>query len=211
MLGKVRKLEEKFMRRKLLWVFLCWFLALSAYAQSGPSAVVQQAADNMIAGLKENHATLKTKPQVVYGLAYKYIVPYADTAAMAKQVLPAATWNKATAAQREKFEQEFTKTLIRTYASALSAYTDQTIKVYPPRSVEGNTVEVNSEIVSSESQPIHVSYRLIRNGASWKLLDLSVEGVSMLESFRAQFADILSQGNMNDLLARMAGHNNRNG
>ena len=115
----------------------------------------------------------------------------------------------ATASQRAEFQRSFTTILIRTYASALTSYNDQSIHFYPPRGRSKSTLEVNSQITGSSTQPIHVSYRLIQANGTWKLFDLSVEGVSMLESFRAQFADILSQGTMNQLLQRMAGHNRR--
>lgn len=190
--------------------FLCGlFLTLNAYAQHDPIHLLQSVADNMIAGLKANKATLKTKPSIVYNLAYKYIVPYADLNAMAKRVLPPVTWLQATQAERNAFQKAFTTTLIRTYASALTSYQDQTVRFFPVRDNAGQTVVVNGEISSAANPAIQVAYRLIRSGATWKLYDLSVEGVSMLESFRAQFADILAQGSMRELLQRMDSHNRR--
>jgi phospholipid transport system substrate-binding protein len=190
-------------------VLLSW-LSVNSYAASDPVGLLQRVADNMIAGLKTNKATLKTKPEVVYNLAYRYVVPHADLSEMSKRVLPPQVWKNSTPAQRKQFEKEFTKTVIRTYASALTNYQDQTVKFYPVRGgVNGNTVEVNGAIISSQNQPIHVTYRLVRAGDNWKLYNMSVEGVDMLDSFRAQFSDILSAGNMNILLQRLAGHNKR--
>lgn len=192
----------------LIFIMGC-FTSISSFAQQDSVNMLQGIADNMIAGLKTNKATLKTKPDVVYKLAYKYVVPHAALPEMAKHVLPPQTWNNATPAQRAKFQQEFTTTLIRTYASALTSYQDQSVRFYPPRGRSSNTVEVNSEITGGSTQPIRVSYRLVRIAGTWKLFDLSVEGVSMLDSFRSQFSDILSQGNMDQLLRRMSGHNRR--
>ncbi len=195
----------------LLISFVC-FSCVTTYAQSGdPVSLLRNIANNMIAGLKANKATLKTKPQIVYNLAHRYVVPFADLDRMAREVLPPSVWEGATPAQRQQFKSEFTTTVIRTYASALTSYQDQTIRFFPVRGgTEGrNTVEVNSEIDSSQNQPINVSYRLVRNGGAWRLYDMSVEGVDMLESFRAQFADILQQGNMTQLLQRLSGHNSR--
>lgn len=185
--------------------------AQSGAPQSNPVALLQYVADNMISGLKTNKASLKTKPSVVYNLAYKYVVPYADVPEMAKRVIPPSVWNSSTPAQRMKFQKEFTRTLIRTYASALSAYEDQAIQFFPVRGgyAGAKTVVVNSEITSSSRDTVRVSYRLLRIGSVWRLYDMSVEGVDMLESFRSQFADILSQGNMDKLIARMSSHNNR--
>lgn len=206
-------MEIKMRINKVLLTFLIvtfsWFFTLTASAQSNdPVVMLKSIANNMIAGLKANKATLKSKPDIVYSLAYRYVVPHADLSEMAKQVLSPQVWNNATPAQRMEFEKEFTATLIRTYASGLSSYEDQVVTFYPLRGgANGKTVEVSSEISGSQGQPIHVTYRLMRSGSMWKLYDMSVEGVSMLDSFREQFADILSQGNMESLLKKLSGHN----
>lgn len=208
--------EIKMRLNKLIFSFFIimfsWmaFHASVASAQGDPVAMLKDAADHMIAGLKANKATLKTKPQIVYGLAYKYVVPHADLPEMSKRVLPPAIWNKATPAQRQQFQKQFTVTLIRTYASALSSYQDQSVQFYPIRGgATGNVIEVNSDITSPENSSIRVSYQLIRTGGGWRLIDLSVEGVDMLDSFRSQFSDILSAGSMDELLKRMSSHNSR--
>jgi len=198
---------------KWIATLLCFFvsfmpLTLTA-APNDPVGLLQYIADNMIRELKANQATLKTKPGIVYSLAYEYVVPYADLDEMSKRVLPRNTWLSASSDERERFKKQFTTLLIRTYASALTSYRDQTVKFYPLRSSGGSTVQVSSDIVSPESQPIHVTYRLINVGGEWRLYDMSVEGVSLIESFRAQFADILSHGNMDQLISRMSGHNTR--
>lgn len=198
----------KLIATSIIFIFSA-MLAVNATAQSDPVPMLKNIADNMISGLKSNKATLKTKPGVVYDLAYKYIVPHADLTFMAKRVLPRDTWNNATASQRSQFEHEFTRTLIRTYASALSSYEDQSINFFPPRSNSGRSIVVRSEITSSDHQPIQVAYRLLNSNGNWKLYDMSVEGVSMLESFRSQFADILAHGSMDELLKRMGAHNRR--
>lgn len=189
-------------------IFVSLGTCLAAYAQSDPVMVLQHIANNMIAGLKTNKATLKSKPQIVYNLAYQYVVPFADLTEMSKRVLPPNIWNNATPMQRKQFQHEFTTTLIRTYASALTSYQDQTIQFYPVRGgASGRSVEVSSEIIGSGNEPIHVIYRMVQSGGGWRLYDMSVEGVSMLDSFRSQFADILAQGSMNQLLGRLSGHN----
>lgn len=185
-------------------------LSCALYAASGdPVTMLQSIANNMIGQLKANKATLKTKPQIVYKLAYRYVVPHADIDEMARRVLPPNVWNSASAAQKAQFKSEFTRLLVRTYASALTSYKDQVVNFYPIRGgYQGKSiVEVRSQIVGSNASPIGVTYRLINTGGSWRMYDMSVEGVSMLSSFRSQFSDILSNGSMNTLLARMKTHN----
>lgn len=199
--------------RFLVFLFTCLAFnhsfAESGTVQGNPVALLQYIANNMIAGLKENKATLKSKPQIVYNLASKYVVPYADLSVMSKRVIPPHVWNNASTAQRVQFQKQFTTIIIRTYASALTSYKDQAIHIFPIRGDYHhlNTVEVKSEINSSANEPIRVSYRLIRLGNVWRLYDMSVEGVSLLESFRSQFADILAAGSMEQLLKRLSVHN----
>src|SRR3990167_10176748 len=198
-----------------LTVLVIGWLSISAIAyasvQSDPVGLLKYIADNMISQLKSNKATLKTKPGIVYNLAYKYVVPYADLPEMSKRVLPPNIWNNATPSQRMQFQKEFTTLLIRTYASALTSYEDQTIEFYPVRGgyAGARTVVINSEISGSNIQPIRVSYRLLRVGSVWRLYDMSVEGVRLIQSFRSQFASILSQGSMDKLLGQMSRHNRR--
>lgn len=194
----------------LVFTWVTGITTVQAAPSGDPVSLLQYIANNMISGLKSNKATLKTKPSIVYNLAYRYVVPYANLNEMSKRVLPPRIWNSATPAQRTQFQKSFTTTVIRTYASALTNYQDQTVRFYPVRGgVQGGTVEVSSQILSSRNQPINVTYRLVNAGSGWKLYDMSVEGVSMLSSFRAQFSDILAQGDMNTLLQRLSGHNTR--
>lgn len=207
------------MKKTLILIFTLLGLALStvqiAMASDGrnPVDMLQSIANQMIESLKTNKASLKTNPSLVYSLAYKIVVPHADLAEMSKRVLPPQIWKSATSNQRAKFESEFTKLLVRTYASALSDYSNQTVEFYPVRGgYQGkSTVDVSSRIARSDGPPVSVNYRLVLASSGWKLFDMSVEGVSLLESFRSQFADKLSQGNMDDLIQQLAQHNARRG
>ena len=204
------------MRKILLTLVLFSSLFMMSFVRAddtSPVGMLQNIADRMIAGLKAHKASLKKNPAVVYSLANSIVVPHADITYMAQRVLPPSTWNKATSAQKEKFKKEFTKLLVRTYASALSDYSNQTVKFYPLRGgYQGkSTVTVSSQIVREDGPPVSVTYRLVSHGSVWKLYDLSVEGVSLIESFRSQFADKLSKGDMEALLNDLVKHNNARG
>ncbi len=200
--------------KKLLTLFLImasFMLVNTAMANDGrdPVEMLQSLANRMIESLKVNKTTLKSNPQKSYALAYKIVVPHADIAEMSKRVLPPQAWNSATSQQRAKFESEFTQLLIRTYASALSDYENQTIQFFPVRGgYQGkSSVVVSSQITRSDGSPLGVTYSLISSSSGWKLYDMTVEGISLLESFRSQFADKLSQGNMDNLISEIAKHN----
>ena len=178
-------------------------MQVAAARPSDPVGLVKSLAEEMIANLKANKTNLKRNPSLVYSLAYKIVVPYADLDEMSKRVLPPQTWNNASPSQREQFKKEFTNLLVRTYASALADYTDQTVRFFPLRGGAGNSVTVSSQIVRSDGPSISVNYRLRSTGSGWKLYDMSVEGVSLLQSFQEQFRQKLSQGNMDQLLMEL--------
>ena len=171
---------NKLLTSLFLTFVLCFSFMNAIAGAKDPINLLQSVANNMISGLKQNQATLKTKPSVVYQLAYKFVVPNADLDEMSKRVLPPQVWNSATAAQKSEFKKEFTNTLIRTYASALTAYKNQSIKIYPVRGGYGKIVNVNSDIINPDSGAVHVTYQLIQSADGWRLLDMNVEGLVCL-------------------------------
>ncbi len=202
---------NKILMTTAISIFVMMAAVFSAFADSGsPVGVLKNIADQMIADLKRHKITLKSNRQYVYSLAYKLVVPHVDVDEMSRRVLPPQTWSKASPSERSTFEHQFIELLVHTYASALASYTDQTVQFYPVRGgYQGrSTVEVNSQITSaSGAPPVNVKYRLINAGGAWKLFDMSVEGVSVIESFRSQFADDLSQGNISTLTKHLSEHN----
>ena len=109
----MQQIRTKFLAA--LMILMCgWIYSASALAAGDPVNMLQNIANNMINGLKSNQATLKSKPQIVYNLAYKYVVPYADLNEMSRRVLPPQVWNSASPAEKARFQKEFTRTLIRT-------------------------------------------------------------------------------------------------
>jgi phospholipid transport system substrate-binding protein len=199
---------KKVCARSFLALTASLMLCSNVFAAGDPVGVLNSVANQLIEKLKANQTSLHDNPQLVYSLADRIVVPHADVAEMAKRVLPPQTWNSATPVQRSKFEHEFSTLLVHTYASALANYSDQTVKFFPVRGgVQGNTVQVDSKIERADGPPISVTYRMVNRDGTWKIFDMSVEGVSMLESFRSQFSDLLSQGNMAALLDRLSSHN----
>jgi phospholipid transport system substrate-binding protein len=178
-------------------------------AASDPVAQLSQTADQMISALKSNKAAIKSNPAMVEGLARNILLPQANVELMAKLALGRDGWNNATDQQRAEFTNSFTTLMIRTYASAFSAYTDETVKFFPlrPGDMNGDRVQIKSEILQDGGPPIPVNYRLLQQGDAWKVYDITVDGVSLIQSFRSQFASQLSQGGMDQLLAALNKHN----
>lgn len=190
-----------------LAAFILFLLSWTAWADS-PLGMLQSTSQRMLAELKANKPQLKSNPGIINRIVRTVVVPHVNLPAMSRTVLGRDAWSTATPAQRQQFMQEFTTMVIRTYSSSLSAYNDQKVEFFPLRGgSEGSQVEVDSRIIQSDGPSIAVSYRLTRDGGDWKIYDFSVEGVSMLESFRSQFAAQLERGNLEQLLQTMRRHN----
>ena len=174
------------------------------WAQSTPVPMLENTSSQIIATLKENKPNLKKNHQLIYQAVERYLLPNVDVSGMSRSVLGREAWNKASAADRQEFTKVFTQLIIRTYANPLAEYTDETVKFLPVRgSIDGQFTRVNSVIIRSNGQNIPLSYSLVSKNNTWKIYDLSVEGVSLLQSFRAQFGQILQNSSMQHLIAQM--------
>ncbi|MDP3561869.1 MAG: ABC transporter substrate-binding protein [Legionellaceae bacterium] len=173
-------------------------------AQSSPVPMLEDSANKIIETLKQNQSKLKTDHHVVYEAIRRYLLPHVDLSGMARSVLGRQAWNHATSAEKQEFTLAFTQLVIRTYATPLAEYSGETVAFLPLRgSVDSRFLRVNSVISRPSGQKIPLSYNLIAKNGEWKIYDLSVEGVSLLQSFRSQFGDMLQNSSMHDLIKQM--------
>lgn len=202
------------MKFKYVFTFICWLFCINVFAaETTPLAMLQITSNQLLTALDQNKATLKNKPDVVHNIVREILLPRADITSMARIALGRDAWMAATPAQHEQFTQEFTTLVIRTYSSALAQYSNQKIKFLPMRdSGNDGRAQVNSLIERQDGPSIAVNYRCILKDQEWKVYDFSVDGISMIESFRSQFADDLSRNNNNidALIQKLAQHNQKN-
>jgi phospholipid transport system substrate-binding protein len=173
-------------------------------AQTSPVPMLEQAANQIISTLQDNKAVLKSNPDIIFKAVETYLLPKVDVLGMSRSVLGRQVWSKATAAEKVQFSQAFTKLVIRTYSSPLAQYSDETVQFLPIRGgVNGRFIRVNSVIVRSQGQNIPLSYSLVSKDGQWKIYDISVEGVSLLQSFRSQFAQALQHSSITEVISEM--------
>lgn len=187
-------------------VMLYTFLLLSSvvFAQTSPVPMLEGSANQIIATLKANKSSLKSKPDIIYKAVDDYLLPHVDVLGMARSVLGREAWQKASAAQKAQFSKAFTQLVIHTYAGPLAQYSNETIQFLPVRgSLNSRFIRINSVIVRPEGQNIQLSYSLVAKEDQWKIYDLSVEGVSLLQSFRSQFAQVLQHSDLNEVIRQM--------
>lgn len=187
---------------RLLLALVVMMVSLAAFAQA-PVQMLQQVSSQMIAQLDQNQGQINR--HVVDGIIHRVLLPHVDLEAMSRSVVGKAYWTQATLAQREAFKNAFSTLLIKVYSAPLSSYNGETIDFKPMRAQNGSRVQVESVIARKNGQRIPVSYRLLQSGGGWKIYDFSVEGISLVSSYRAQFDTLLQQGGMAGLLDRLKG------
>jgi phospholipid transport system substrate-binding protein len=182
------------------------------WAIYSPVILLQNTSNQLISSLRQNQATLKTKPQTVYRIVNQILLPHVDLVNMASRAIGREAWMRASPEQRQEFTRQFTILLIRTYASALARYTNERVNFLPMRGgFNGQMrVQVDSNIVRDTGPPINVSYRLMQEDGQWKLYDFSVDGISMVESFRSQFLPEIQQTGIEGLINKLIQHNTQN-
>jgi len=189
---------------KTILLVACMSLSQTMLAQPSPVPMLERAANEIISTLKENKGNLKNNPNIIYKAVETHLLPNVDVAGMARSVLGRQAWNKASPTERAEFSKAFTRLVIRTYSSPLAQYSDETIQFLPIRGPANDRfIRVNSVIVRSEGQNIPLSYSLISKGGQWKIYDISVEGVSLLQSFRSQFAQVLQHSSISEVIRQM--------
>lgn len=186
-------------------IFICFFNVIAFAADSDPIDMLKSASTQMLDTLQKQKAQIKRNPEILQDIVNRILVPHVDVTSMSRSVVGRTYWQQATPAQRNEFMNEFTQFVIKSYAVALSSYRDEKVKFYPIRGgVVGKTrIEVQSDILQKDGPSIPVSYRLVKQGSVWKVYDFSVEGISMVQSYRSQFAAVLSQGGLPNLIARL--------
>lgn len=184
-----------------------------AWAISSPVDLLQNTSNQLISALQRNQATLRTKPQIVYGIVNQILLPHVDVMSMSSKALGRDAWLRASPMQRQAFEDQFVTLLVRTYSSALAQYTNERVLFLPLREDFNNQsyVEVKSRIIRESGPQINLNYRMLRVQGQWKLYDFSVDGVSIIGSFRSQFAEELQHSGIDGLINKLAQHNNQSG
>jgi phospholipid transport system substrate-binding protein len=128
------------------------------------------------------------------------ILPHFNFVAMA-MLATGQSWKSATPDQKERLAAEFKTLLVRTYASALAAYSGQKLEFRPLRARPTDTdVTVNVRVLQSGTQPVAIDYSMERTVAGWKVYDIAVGGVSLIANYRTEFSKVLREDGVEGLI-----------
>jgi len=189
--------SKKGIERGLAALLLATLIAATPAAAQSPSQVVDGLASQVIGILKNTALDSQQKRTQIENIAYNAI----DFPTLSKLVL-ARNWPKFSPTQRSEFEQEFKQHLSMTYGRNVDNYKNEKVQILGERQESHGDVTVQTKILrGGHSADIQVDYRLRQRDGQWKIIDIIVEGVSLVSNFRSQFQDIVTNGGPDRLLA----------
>lgn len=180
-----------------------------AYAQEAPDALIKRISDEMLTTVKNDKALQSGDFRRMSEVVDAKIAPFTNVERMTSMAV-GRYWRQATPEQQKKLQTEFKQLLVRTYSGALSQVKDQSIQMRPFRGdlTKDTEVVVRSQVLGS-GEPIQLDYRMEKAGDSWKVYDMNVAGVWLVENYKASFANEISKGGIDGLITTLSERNKR--
>lgn len=204
-----------FLRRTFLLTGLLAGLVVTPWARAedeAPDAMVKRLSVDVLETIKADKSIKSGDLAKVVALVDTRILPHINFLRMTASAVGPA-WRQATPEQQKRLQEEFKILLVRTYSGALAQVSNQTIAVKPMRgSAEDKEVVVRSEI-RGNGDPIQLDYRLEKtpgDGAGWKIYNINVLGVWLVESYKSQFVQEINTKGVDGLIAFLVERNKAN-
>jgi phospholipid transport system substrate-binding protein len=178
-------------------------------ADEAPDAKIKRLSDEVITAIKSDKPLQGGDMNRIMALVDSKIMPNVDFQRMTSAAVGPA-WRQATPEQRKRLQDEFKTLLIRTYSGALDQVNDQVISVKPLRAEPADTEVVVRTEIRGRGDPIQLEYRMEKTPAGWKIYNLNVLGVWLVETYRSQFAQEISAKGVDGLIATLAERNRAN-
>lgn len=185
--------------------FLVLGFTLTAAAQElAPDQLVQKVTEEVLAAIKSDKQLAAGDKQKALKLAEEKVLPYIDFEESTRLAVGRA-WSQATPEQRKQLVGEFRNMLVRTYSNSIEAYQGQTMKVMPSRGKgEGkDEATVRAQFVRSGGKPLPIEFQMRKESQSWKVYDISVEGISLVLTYRSEFDAVVKQEGIDGLIKRL--------
>ncbi len=190
-------------------IFMFFFCTSAAMANEAEEArlVIKTTAEEVIDYVKSHRSELEQDKAKLHKLVNEKLVPIVDFKRAARWIL-GKNWRKATKDQRLQFKDEFKKLLIKTYSSSLLKISDEKV-LYPPvkGEVRNGKVSVKSTIITHDGKRFSVDYRMHNKDKDWKIYDISVDGVSLISTYRSSFTTEIRNVGLDGLIQNLVKKN----
>lgn len=180
---------------------------MASAQQEAPDQMIRRVTEEVMNAVRNNRDVQRGDQASIERLVNEKIVPHLDferTTALAA----GPAWREATPQQRRQLQDEFRGLLMHTYSSALAQVRDQKITYDPLRAAPDDTdVVVSAHAANTRGEPIDFGYRLVRQPDGWKVYDVNVLGVWMIQAYRPSFAQQVRQSGIDGLIKALADKN----
>jgi phospholipid transport system substrate-binding protein len=181
--------------------------AAAPSAQTAPDVLVRTLANDVLDTIRADKSLQAGDQAKLNALVDQKILPYVNFEKMT-QLAVGRGWRQASPEQRQALTREFRTLLVRTYSGAVSQVTDHKVQLRPFRmNAADSDVVVRTNAVASRGDPIQIDYRLEKTDAGWKIYDVNILGVWLVENYRNAFATEISQGGVDGLIKSLSERN----
>jgi len=167
-----------------------------------PRQLIDDAASKIVTILGRKGQSSDVRVAEIEEIAYELF----DFTTMSKLVL-ARNWRKLDTEKRAEFVREFKRNLSRTYGTRLDRYDQEDIEIFGTQIEPRDDVSVKTRIVGGQFDGAVISYRLRERRERWRIIDVVIEGISLVSNYRSQFSEILNNGTIDDLMVKMRDKN----
>jgi phospholipid transport system substrate-binding protein len=179
-------------------------LPARAATEEAPDALIKRMSAEILDTIKKDPALRGGDVAKVNALVNEKVMPYVNFRRMTSAAVGPA-WRTATPSQQQRLQDEFKALLVRTYSGALAQVGDQTVVVKPLRAAAGDKDVLVRTEVHGRGDPIQLDYRLENaSGTGWRIYNLNVLGVWLVETYRNQFAQEINARGIDGLIAALA-------
>jgi phospholipid transport system substrate-binding protein len=184
----------------LLSLFFCILLPAPSRA-GGPTEQVRGTVDKVLTIVRSSHATSKAQMEAQRAQLVEVIYPRFDFAEMAKRSL-GRHWAGRTPEEQREFVTIFAAMLGRSYADNIESYTSQNV-LYIREREDQSYAEVDTKIVTEKRPPVTINYKLHSVNKEWKVYDLVIEDISVVNNYRSQFDRVIARSSFEELVRVM--------
>jgi phospholipid transport system substrate-binding protein len=175
-----------------------------------PDALVKSISNQVLDTIRGDKSLQTGDPNKLESLIDSKVMPYVDFEKMT-QLAVGRGWRSATPEQKQQLQQQFRTLLVRTYAGAMAQVRDHRVEMKPLRAAPTDTdLVVHSQIVSNNTDPIQLDYHMEKTPDGWKIYDVNVLGVWLVETYRTQFRSQIDQSGVDGLIKSLQDRNAAN-
>ena len=181
-------------------------------ADEAPDVLIKRLSEEVLNTIKADKSLQSGEIAKISALVDGKIMPNVNFQRMTAAAVGPA-WRQANTEQKSRLQEEFKTLLVRTYSGALSQISDQSVTVKPLRADAADTEVIVRTEIRGRGDPIQLDYRLEKTpgqGAGWKIYNLNVLGVWLMETYRSQFAQEINAKGLDGLLATLEARNKSN-